>query len=129
MGPGLRMRIRVPCCVLNREPRSLIVTQRRGRQTRRMPLAWQARLRAWGDAASRRDKSMRDERHVEERRVRTWRIMYANSKYNLAVLHKKRGETEKARQLFLECEQTYSAVYGPDHSETQDAARQASQCA
>ena len=38
--------------------------------------------------------------------------------------HKERRETEKARQLFLECEQTYSAVYGPDHSETQDAARQ-----
>ena len=52
----------------------------------------------------------------------------ADSKYNLASLHKKRRETEKARQLFLECEQTYSAVYGPDHSETQDAARQASLC-
>ena len=47
----------------------------------------------------------------------------ADSKHNnLASLHKKRRETEKARQLFLECEQTYSAVYGPDHSETQDAA-------
>jgi hypothetical protein len=53
----------------------------------------------------------------------------ADSKYNnLASLHKKRRETEKARQLFLECEQIYSAVYGPDHSETQDAARQASLC-
>ena len=52
----------------------------------------------------------------------------ADSKYNLALLHKKRRETDKARQLFLECEQTYSAVYGPDHSETQDAARQASLC-
>ena len=52
--------------------------------------------------------------------------------YNLASLHKKRRETEKARQLFLECEQTYSAVYGPDHSRTQDevdAAKHASQCA
>ena len=55
-------------------------------------------------------------------------ISVANSKYNLALLHKSRRETDKARQLFLECEQTYSAVYGPDHSETQDAARQASQC-
>ena len=53
----------------------------------------------------------------------------ADSKYNLALLHKKRRETDKARQLFLECEQTYSAVYGPDHSETQNAARQASKCA
>ena len=52
----------------------------------------------------------------------------ADSKYNLALLHRKRRETDKARQLFLECEQTYSAVYGPDHSETQDAARQASLC-
>jgi len=52
----------------------------------------------------------------------------ADSKYNLAVLHKKRRETEKARQLFLECEQIYSAVFGPDHSKTQGAARQASLC-
>ena len=52
----------------------------------------------------------------------------ADSKYNLASLHKARRETEKARQLYLECEQIYSAVYGPDHSETQDAARQASLC-
>ena len=51
-----------------------------------------------------------------------------DSKYNLASLHKTRRETEKARQLFLECEQIYSAVYGPDHSETQDAARRASLC-
>ena len=55
--------------------------------------------------------------------------LVADSKYNLALLHKSRRETDKARQLFLECEQTYSAVYGPDHSETQDAARQASKCA
>ena len=53
----------------------------------------------------------------------------ADSKYNLASLDKERRETEKARQLYLECEQIYSAVYGPDHSETQDAAGQASQCA
>ena len=38
----------------------------------------------------------------------------AKAMYNLALLHKKRRETEKARQLFLECEQTYSAVWsGP----------------
>ena len=52
----------------------------------------------------------------------------ADSKYNLAALHKRRKETERARQLFLECEQIYRAVYGPDHSETKDAARQASRC-
>ena len=52
----------------------------------------------------------------------------ANSKYNLALLHKKRKETDIARQLFRECEQIYASVYGPDHSETVDAARQASRC-
>ena len=65
----------------------------------------------------------------------------AASKYNLALLHKKRKETDIARQLFRECEQIYitvygpdhskqiyASVYGPDHSETVDAARQASRC-
>ena len=61
-------------------------------------------------------------------RVRPGAPLVADSKCNLASLHKNRRETEKARQLFLECEQIYSAVYGPDHSETQDAARQASLC-
>ena len=50
----------------------------------------------------------------------------ADSKYNLALLHKKRKETDIARQLFLECEQIYTVVYGPDHRETVDAARPAS---
>ena len=52
----------------------------------------------------------------------------ADSKYNMALLHKRRNETERARQLFLECEQIYAKVYGPDHSETKDAAQQASRC-
>ena len=52
----------------------------------------------------------------------------AKSKYNIALLHKGRQETEKARQLFLECEKIYAAVHGPDHSATVDAARQASRC-
>ena len=30
---------------------------------------------------------------------------------------------EKAKKLFLECEQIYAEVYGQDHSETLDAAR------
>ena len=51
-----------------------------------------------------------------------------DSKYNLALLHKKRKETDIARQLFLECEQIYTVVYGPDHRETVDAVRQASLC-
>ena len=52
----------------------------------------------------------------------------ANSKYNIALLHKGRHETEKARQVFLECEKIYATVHGPDHSATVDAARQASGC-
>jgi len=63
----------------------------------------------------------------------------AASKYNLALLRRRRNETDIARQLFRECEQIYitvygpdhskqiyASVYGPDHSETVDAARQAS---
>jgi tetratricopeptide (TPR) repeat protein len=52
----------------------------------------------------------------------------ATSKYNMALLHKRGNETDRARQLFLECEQIYAKVYGPDHSETNEAARQASRC-
>ena len=49
-------------------------------------------------------------------------------KYNLALLRRQRNETEIARQLFREGEQIYITVYGPDHIETVDAARQASRC-
>ena len=52
----------------------------------------------------------------------------AASKYNLALLRRQRNETEIARQLFREGEQIYITVYGPDHSETVDAALQASRC-
>ena len=48
----------------------------------------------------------------------------AEPKYNLALLHKKRKETDVAQQLFLECEQIYTTVYGPEHSEKVGAARQ-----
>ena len=50
----------------------------------------------------------------------------ASSKYNMARLHKRRGEMETAQQLFLECETISAKVHGPDHSDTLDAARQAS---
>ncbi len=50
----------------------------------------------------------------------------ATSKYILALLRRQRNETDIARQLFREREQIYITVYGPDHSETVDAARQAS---
>ena len=52
----------------------------------------------------------------------------ADSKYNVALLHKKRNEMKKARQLFLECEQIYAKVHGPSHSKTVDATRQAGWC-
>ena len=52
----------------------------------------------------------------------------ATSKYNIASLKKTQGDLEGARRLFLECEQIYLKAYGPDHSETVDAARQASRC-
>jgi len=47
----------------------------------------------------------------------------------MALLHKKRGETEVAKKLYLECEEIYAKVYGPDHSETTDAAQKARDCA
>ena len=47
----------------------------------------------------------------------------ADSKYILAVLHRQRKETDIARQLFLECEQIYASVYGPDHRLTVGAER------
>ena len=49
----------------------------------------------------------------------------AASKYNLALLRKQCNETDIARQLFLECEQIYTIVYGPHHRETVDAVRKA----
>ena len=52
----------------------------------------------------------------------------ATSKYNLALLRRQRNETDIGRQLFRECEQIYITVYGPDHSKTVHAARQASRC-
>ena len=52
----------------------------------------------------------------------------ADTKYNMALLHKKRGERHRAKELFLECEAIYATVYGPDHSETIDAKQEASDC-
>ena len=50
----------------------------------------------------------------------------ADSKYNLALQHKKRKETSIARQLLLECEQIYTTAYGSDHSKTLACKREAS---
>ena len=52
-------------------------------------------------------------------------IDVAVSKYNIALLFEKEGKRDEARKLFLECEKIYSKVYGPDHTETLDAARRA----
>ncbi len=49
----------------------------------------------------------------------------ANSKYNVACLYEGQGKLDQARQLFLECEQIYSKVYGAQHEKTVDAARRA----
>ena len=49
----------------------------------------------------------------------------ADSKYNIANLFETQGKRDEARKLFLECEQIYSKVYGPDHTETLDAGRRA----
>ena len=51
----------------------------------------------------------------------------ANSKYNVACLYEEQGllKLDQARQLFLECEQIYSKVYGAQHEGTVDAGRRA----
>jgi len=53
----------------------------------------------------------------------------ADTKYNMALLHKQRGERHLAKELYLECEAIYATVYGPDHSKTTAAQQQASDCA
>jgi hypothetical protein len=54
--------------------------------------------------------------------------LVADTKYNIANLYKNQGKLEEARQLYLECEQIYTKVYGAQHSETLDAARKAASC-
>ena len=41
--------------------------------------------------------------------------LVADSLFNLAIVHAEKEEWEKVVQLFLECEQDYSSVYGPGH--------------
>ena len=53
----------------------------------------------------------------------------ADTKYNMAILHKKRGESKVAKQLWLECQAIYAKVFGADHSKTTNAAQQARDCA
>ena len=49
----------------------------------------------------------------------------ADSTYNITNSFETQGKHDEARKLFLECEKIYSKVYGPDHTETLDAARRA----
>ena len=56
------------------------------------------------------------------------RPLVADTKYNIAALYKTQRILEEASQLFLECEQIYTKVYGAQHSETVDAAIQAARC-
>ena len=45
----------------------------------------------------------------------------ADTKYNIAGLHKGQGNLEAARELFLESAEIYAAVLGPEHEERLDA--------
>ena len=54
--------------------------------------------------------------------------LVADTKCNIAAVHKRRGKHEEARQFDLEREATYAKGFGPDHSETTDAAGQARDC-
>ena len=53
----------------------------------------------------------------------------ADTKYNMALLHKKSGERHLAKELYLECVAIYATVYGTDHRETIDAKQEAIDCA
>jgi tetratricopeptide (TPR) repeat protein len=53
----------------------------------------------------------------------------ADTKRNMAFLHKKRGERTVAKQLYLECEAIYAKVLGAEDINTMFAAQQARDCA
>ena len=52
-------------------------------------------------------------------------VSSANTKYNMALIHRKQGDNNQARILFQEAAAVYAQVYGADHSETIDALNQA----
>ena len=52
-------------------------------------------------------------------------VNVANTKYNIALLYRRQGNTIQARNLFREAAAVYTAVYGANHSETIDALDQA----
>jgi len=41
----------------------------------------------------------------------------------MGLIHEDRNEMKKAQELFQECHQIYLKAYGPDHSDTVDAAK------
>ena len=47
------------------------------------------------------------------------------TKYNMALLHRRRGDDGEARQLFREAAAAYTAAYGAEHPEAADALEQA----
>jgi len=56
----------------------------------------------------------------------------ADSKYHMGLVYEERNEMDMARELFLECQRTYSKVHGPARSKTvtaANAAQRASRCA
>jgi len=57
--------------------------------------------------------------------------LIANSKYNIGRVYEERNEMDAALELFLECQEIYSKVYGPEDSRTimaANAAQRASRC-
>ena len=84
------------------------------------------------ECQGRYEKALVQYRKAQEVYVAVYGDMHlsvADNKYNMAPVHKIRGETEAAKKLYLECEAIYAKVHGPDHSKTSDAAEQARKCA
>ena len=52
-------------------------------------------------------------------------VSSANTKYNMALIHRNQGENNQARILFREAAAVYAQVHGAEHSETIDALSQA----
>jgi tetratricopeptide (TPR) repeat protein len=52
-------------------------------------------------------------------------VSVANTKYNMAFVHRRLGNKNDAQQSFRAAASIYAAVYGAGHSETIDALRQA----
>ena len=62
---------------------------------------------------------------IEEQSLGLGHINVANTKYNIACLYRRQGNSSQARNLFQEAAAVYATVYGANHSETIDALNQA----